>query len=364
MNIRQFFILAVCVSFYATAANKLAAQTLEAIVNQATGEVTLSVVGDPGAAINFDSYQLSSAFGVLAPGTPASDYSNWNSYQEVTNPGGLDPEGWFEAHNDTNNPANRFGLAEVRGLGTSTINLGAPVSLGNIYNTAAAFADEGFLADVDDLAFTYGVPSQFGGVTLTGTVSYINQAQAQQNNLVLNIGSDGTAEIENESQTSVNLIGYTIAASEGAAMMLNPSFSGIRGGDAAWDNANSTSDFLAETRQSGSTVLNPGDTISLGQIGPAGVVSAANLDFDFLITNAGFNAATTDGFEKDITVGGGFDGAEFLRLQREDPAGIPNWEANYGTGAATASVGAVPEPSAIALCVLGMIGLGATRRSK
>lgn len=50
------------------------------------------------------------------------------------------------------------------------------------------------------------------------------------------------------------------------------------------------------------------------------------------------------------------DGTDFLILQRDNPSGIPTWDANYGAGTAVASVGSVPEPSALALLVPMLAG--------
>jgi len=68
---------------------------------------------------------------------------------------------------------------------------------------------------------------------------------------------------------------------------------------------------------------------------------------------------------------GDVDGADFLAIQRgfgttETAADFDNWEAEYGTGVPppVAGASAVPEPSAIALLMLGVIGLGARRNRK
>jgi len=64
------------------------------------------------------------------------------------------------------------------------------------------------------------------------------------------------------------------------------------------------------------------------------------------------------------------DGADFLALQRGfgtsfTGADFDNWEAEFGTGVgAVSAVSAVPEPSALALLMLGAIGLGALRTRK
>lgn len=60
-------------------------------------------------------------------------------------------------------------------------------------------------------------------------------------------------------------------------------------------------------------------------------------------------AATVTG---DADGDGDVDGTDFLMLQRNNAAGIPDWESNYGADNATASFNPVPEPStALLLCV-------------
>jgi len=66
------------------------------------------------------------------------------------------------------------------------------------------------------------------------------------------------------------------------------------------------------------------------------------------------------------------DGFDFLTWQRgftgipQDITDLADWEANFGTPApliAASTVGAVPEPSSLALLLLGSVGI-ASRRSR
>ncbi|MGI9429505.1 MAG: PEP-CTERM sorting domain-containing protein, partial [Bythopirellula sp.] len=52
------------------------------------------------------------------------------------------------------------------------------------------------------------------------------------------------------------------------------------------------------------------------------------------------------------------DGADYLQIQRDNLALIPQWEVQYGTGPGSLSSStAVPEPSSLLLLVLGMMAI-------
>ena len=60
---------------------------------------------------------------------------------------------------------------------------------------------------------------------------------------------------------------------------------------------------------------------------------------------------------------GDVDGADFLILQRVDPASIPQWETDFGTILSSAAgAGAVPEPTALVMALLGGVGLALAAR--
>lgn len=59
---------------------------------------------------------------------------------------------------------------------------------------------------------------------------------------------------------------------------------------------------------------------------------------------------------------GDVDGADFLALQRDNPAGIADWVANYPTAAPLAASAAVPEPSTAVLLIGMAAGLFARRQ--
>lgn len=73
-----------------------------------------------------------------------------------------------------------------------------------------------------------------------------------------------------------------------------------------------------------------------------------------------------NGPEGDFDNDGDVDGADFLKWQQDFPtstaADLAAWQTNYGSGAATPSVGAVPEPTALCLLVLAVAGMAGLRK--
>ena len=90
-------------------------------------------------------------------------------------------------------------------------------------------------------------------------------------------------------------------------------------------------------------------------------------DLDYTANQVVLNVLS--GFSADLDIDGDVDGADFLAIQRTDPALIPAWESQYGSGLAgaastpTAVNTAVPEPSAFLLLfgavASGGLGMGA-----
>lgn len=83
-------------------------------------------------------------------------------------------------------------------------------------------------------------------------------------------------------------------------------------------------------------------------------------EYDNLVVTA----LASEGLDGDINGDNIVDGADFLQYQRDNPSGIPTWEANYGAGIAVASIGAVPEPASVLLMAFagGIAGLARRRR--
>ncbi|QDT01583.1 autotransporter outer membrane beta-barrel domain-containing protein [Adhaeretor mobilis] len=59
---------------------------------------------------------------------------------------------------------------------------------------------------------------------------------------------------------------------------------------------------------------------------------------------------------------GDVDGLDFLALQRDNPALIPNWQTEYGNGSVVAASANVPEPSTVCLLLLTGLFLTSPRR--
>jgi hypothetical protein len=79
---------------------------------------------------------------------------------------------------------------------------------------------------------------------------------------------------------------------------------------------------------------------------------------------------TGGGLPGDFNNSGKVDGADFLLWQRNfgqpgyDAASLAAWKANFGSGAAVAAAGAVPEPAAFALIAMAGAALAASRRKR
>ncbi len=98
------------------------------------------------------------------------------------------------------------------------------------------------------------------------------------------------------------------------------------------------------------------DSLRLG--GPSGISSANGVAFDNLSLTL---VDVVTGGDSDADGDGDIDGNDFLILQRDNPAGIPQWELDYPFNPAL-SAAAVPEPGSIAIAVLAGLGLLASRQ--
>jgi len=91
---------------------------------------------------------------------------------------------------------------------------------------------------------------------------------------------------------------------------------------------------------------------------PSGVSSANGVAFD----NVSLSLVDVGGGGSDADGDGDVDGADFLKLQRDNPAGIAQWQLDYPSGALQSNLSAVPEPASLALVFFATAGLLVSRR--
>ena len=125
-----------------------------------------------------------------------------------------------------------------------------------------------------------------------------------------------------------------------------------------WDEAaGSDNDVLAESFLLGSSIFGPGRSETLGNAFQPG--GAETLVFEYRDSASGAISEgsveyVTGGFAADIDGDLDVDGADFLRIQRENASLIPSFQAEYGAGNAVATSNAVPEPSSLMLLTVWM----------
>lgn len=107
----------------------------------------------------------------------------------------------------------------------------------------------------------------------------------------------------------------------------------------------------------GSSVVGRFDSIDQSPGMPSG------LFFDVVYTSSLVQLMVVDSLpDADVDDDGDVDGADFLLIQRTNASLIPLWESQYGSESALASSQSVPEPTAIACAVIGVV-LSLSRRN-
>lgn len=251
-----------------------------------------------------------------------------------------------------------------------------------------------------------GVNNYSAQIGLTGTnalgggwAAYVDNVRLQQvtvpNTLTLEVNQGtGAATLKNTSPGAVSF-NYLDIKSAGASLNAagftggaDPNFV-VAGGDSATE--------LAEAALTGSRTMNPGDTLSLGNLFSPGVNAhdlslvirksdgAANRTYDQVVTYVGTAPAGIPGdYNKDgivntadytvwrdhlnqTTAGGYTLPNEGASTGTVDNADYTFWKNNFGahgSGSGALGSGAVPEPSTLMMGLCGIVGILAARRKK
>jgi hypothetical protein len=328
---------------------------LQLTVNADTGAVSVS--SPSGTAINVTGYSILSGSGLLSVG-------EWNSLQDQGVPN------WFEA-TPTASALNELNAAVGGSLSIGT----TPVGLGTPYNLPATFGQ------APDVQFEYYTST---GDIVQGLVEYTGIATA--NNLELTVDpATGAGRLRNSSNLTLSLVGYSVLSDSGSLLPNNGDWSSLDDqnlGD--WREANPTANALNEFIEGlGTTTLNPGQTLQLGELFQTGGTRDLALEFALdgeLVPRPGSvrYAAFAIGLPGDFNQDGKVDAADYVVWRKNGTNPIPNdnglttaaarfalWRANFGnmagSGSTTAAAG-VPEPVSWSLMLVGIVGVMAMWR--
>jgi hypothetical protein len=345
---------------------------LQLTVNSDTNAASIS--SPSGVPVNMVGYSIGSAAGSLSA-------TGWNSLDDQ-NVGGVNV--WQEASPTSNS------LSELIGNGTASLNVGATaVGIGNPYVFApAAFGQS------PDLAFEYATAS---GETKQGLVKYTGSKAA--NNLLLTVDpASGESRLQNSSNFSINLIGYSISSTSGSLQSGNADWSSLQDqGLSGWQESAPTANALSELIASGTQMLAlaPGQSYLLGDLFDH-VSGVRDLALEFILAGDTAERKGMVAYDTvianvlgDYNLNGIVDAADYAvwrdKLNGADGS-LPNrspgntgpisqadytfWKSRFG---ATAGAGAgvlplaaasVPEPSAYWLAVVGAAAVVSLRRPR
>jgi hypothetical protein len=350
-SISYLFLIVLAVASVAPRWTYAVEQDLTLVINPRTGAA--SIRNDSGAAINVDSYLITSA-------QPALNPTGWMSLADagVTN--------WLEA-----NPSN-IHLAETNLQSSLALGGGESRAIGSPYTpltpTAIGQAET-------PVTFTYGVPGQPGAKV--GDVVF-----SPQNSVVLQIDpATGNASLVNQSNFDVNIDALFISSTTNA---LDPvGWNGLaESGVAGWTSGAAAANRLAEGNLTGSTLLAAnGGTRAIGKpINAAVINDETDVALEYHHT-AGGPAGTTAiggvqfvslapaGVPGDYNGNGTVDAADYVQWRNGGPlqneGATPNtvtvedynfWRGRFGatSGSGSANATSVPEPSTCILLLFAM----------
>ncbi|MEX2170238.1 MAG: PEP-CTERM sorting domain-containing protein [Pirellulales bacterium] len=250
-------------------------------------------------------------------------------------------------------------------------NVASAAGGGNQRLTLVLIADE---ADAVEYAHSWGDgPDGFAGMN---PQLLINEAPPEQVELTLQINSaTGAMWIANPGvdpaeDTVFDIDGYVIHSPAGA---LNPGgFTGLSGaGEDDWQIIAPSISNISELNLDTSTVFSEGDSLPLGFGFTPGATEDSGLTFQYNVNGgapiSGLVEYLSGDLDGDYNGDGTVNAADYTVWRDggspdSSQAGYQLWRSNFGAGIGSGAPAAVPEPTALGLIAISLVGLAAIRR--
>jgi len=322
----------------------------------------IASINNPGTGeVSIDGYRIESAVGSINP-------IPWSSFEDQQLDGGTWDEG---AGGGTANQ-----LAELNPDSSRTLGNSATESIGAVFQPNFVTLGQ----ETEDLLFTYTTPT---GEIVQGPVDYVGRKQ--HNNLVLVVDpASGAGRMQNESEISVDIDGYTITSAAGSLLDTWNSLEDQGAAGGSWDEANPSASQLAELQEAGITTLNQGDGFDLGTL--FNTTLSQDLQVEFLLSDSevGFEgvvqyealASAIDGDYSNNSIvaledlnlvlfnwnhpGAGL-AMEWVNFRPSGNVGLPELNGVLFNWGNMASVATVPEPASLVLLLPFAVFVMATR---